>query len=115
MYPLLPTLLQDIPAGIDTIVSSLALDTADRSLLVAGCADGTVRMYDKREPPTSRYVCVCVYSTCTIVHSCLLYVVLVSTSCELLASPVSVLQNDTVVLPSTSTNTYVAVCIRCIL
>ena len=41
--------------------------------------------------------CTCVYSTCTIVHSCLLYVVLVSTSCELLASPVSVLQNDTVV------------------
>ena len=53
----------------------------------------------------------CVQYTCTIVHSCLLFVVLVSTSCELLASPVSVLQNDTACISyiSTSTTTYVAV------
>ena len=56
-----PCFIQDIPAGVDSVVSCLALDTTDRSLLVAGCADGVVRMYDKREPPPSGWcVCVCV-------------------------------------------------------
>lgn len=47
--------IQDIPTRADSCVSCLTSDSADRSLLVAGCGDGTVRLYDRRMPPSSRY------------------------------------------------------------
>lgn len=48
--------IQDIPTHADSCVSCLTSDSADRSLLVAGCGDGTVRLYDRRMPPTSSLV-----------------------------------------------------------
>ena len=47
--------IQDIPTGADSCVTCLTSDSADRSLMIAGCGDGTVRMYDRRQPPSSRY------------------------------------------------------------
>lgn len=47
--------IQDIPTGADSCVSCLTTDSADRSLLIAGCGDGTVRLYDRRMNPASRY------------------------------------------------------------
>ena len=46
--------IQDIPTGADSCVTCLTSDSADRSLLIAGCGDGTVRLYDRRQPPSSR-------------------------------------------------------------
>ena len=46
--------IQDIPTGADSCVTCLTSDSADRSLMIAGCGDGTVRMYDRRQPPSSR-------------------------------------------------------------
>nr|KAG5714826.1 hypothetical protein BaRGS_000314 [Batillaria attramentaria] len=43
---------QDIPTGADSCVTSLASDTSGRSLLIAGCGDGTVRLFDRRLAPT---------------------------------------------------------------
>ncbi|KAL3877256.1 hypothetical protein ACJMK2_034989 [Sinanodonta woodiana] len=40
--------VQDIPTGADSCVTSLASDTCGRSLLIAGCGDGTVRLFDRR-------------------------------------------------------------------
>ncbi|XP_065193871.1 regulatory-associated protein of mTOR-like isoform X1 [Sycon ciliatum] len=45
-------IIQDIPTGADTCVTSLTSDVAGRSLLIAGCGDGTIRLYDRRLPPT---------------------------------------------------------------
>ncbi|XP_065898474.1 regulatory-associated protein of mTOR-like [Dysidea avara] len=41
---------QDIPTNAGSCVTSLASDSARRSLLVAGCGDGTVRLFDRRQP-----------------------------------------------------------------
>ncbi|XP_041474406.1 regulatory-associated protein of mTOR-like isoform X2 [Lytechinus variegatus] len=43
--------LQDIPTGADSCVTSLACDSVGRSLLIAGCGDGSVRLYDRRLAP----------------------------------------------------------------
>ena len=48
--------IQDIITEADSCVTSIALDTHDRSLMVAGFGDGTVRLYDKRNPLSCRYV-----------------------------------------------------------
>ncbi|XP_047142923.1 regulatory-associated protein of mTOR isoform X1 [Hydra vulgaris] len=42
--------LQDIPTGADSCVTSLACDSLRQSLLVAGLGDGSVRIYDRRQP-----------------------------------------------------------------
>lgn len=47
---------QDIPTHADSSVTCLTSDSAQRSLLIAGCGDGTVRLYDRRQPPASRLV-----------------------------------------------------------
>ncbi|XP_052071445.1 regulatory-associated protein of mTOR-like isoform X2 [Mytilus californianus] len=44
--------LQDIPTGADSCVTSLASDSDGRSLVIAGCGDGTVRLFDRRLAPT---------------------------------------------------------------
>ncbi|XP_052263117.1 regulatory-associated protein of mTOR-like isoform X2 [Dreissena polymorpha] len=44
--------VQDIPTGADSCVTCLASDMAGRSLLIAGCGDGTVRLFDRRLSPT---------------------------------------------------------------
>ncbi|XP_071509091.1 regulatory-associated protein of mTOR-like [Diadema antillarum] len=44
--------LQDIPTGADSCVTSLACDSVGRSLLIAGCGDGSVRLYDRRIAPS---------------------------------------------------------------
>ncbi|XP_065066347.1 regulatory-associated protein of mTOR-like [Rhopilema esculentum] len=44
--------LQDIPTGADSCVTSIACDSVGRSLLVAGLGDGSVRIYDRRLPPS---------------------------------------------------------------
>ena len=51
--------IQDIQSGADTCITSLALDQCDRSLMVAGCGDGTVRLYDRRQPSASKYTSSC--------------------------------------------------------
>lgn len=48
------SLFQDIPTGADSCVTSLACDSVGRSLLVAGCGDGSVRLFDRRLPPSDR-------------------------------------------------------------
>lgn len=48
--------LQDIPTGADSCVTSLACDSVGKSLLIAGCGDGSVRLYDRRLPPSDRYL-----------------------------------------------------------
>ena len=47
--------IQDIITEAESCVTSIALDTHDRSLMVAGFGDGTVRLYDKRTPLACRY------------------------------------------------------------
>ncbi|XP_041072707.1 regulatory-associated protein of mTOR isoform X5 [Carcharodon carcharias] len=42
--------IQDIPTGADSCVTSLSCDS-DRSLIVAGLGDGSVRIYDRRMAP----------------------------------------------------------------
>ena len=51
-------MLQDIITGADSCVTSLACDTVNRSLLIAGCGDSTVRIYDRRVNSHDRSVCV---------------------------------------------------------
>ncbi|XP_064478039.1 regulatory-associated protein of mTOR-like [Ornithodoros turicata] len=41
----------DMPTGTDSPITSLSTDH-EGSLLVAGCGDGTVRVYDRRLPPS---------------------------------------------------------------
>ncbi|KAH9365134.1 hypothetical protein HPB48_009090 [Haemaphysalis longicornis] len=41
----------DMPTGADYPITSLSIDH-EGSLLVAGCGDGTIRVYDRRLPPT---------------------------------------------------------------
>lgn len=48
--------MQDIPTGADSCVTSLACDSVGRSLLVAGCGDGSVRLFDRRLPPSDSRV-----------------------------------------------------------
>ncbi|XP_071815163.1 regulatory-associated protein of mTOR-like isoform X2 [Apostichopus japonicus] len=48
--------LQDIPTGADSCVTSLACDSMGRSLLIAGCGDGSLRLYDRRLAPTDSRV-----------------------------------------------------------
>jgi regulator-associated protein of mTOR len=48
--------IQDILTGADCCLTSLALDDCQRSLMVAGCGDGTVRLYDRRHPSASSLV-----------------------------------------------------------
>ena len=40
--------VQDIPTGAESCVSCMSSGMADKSLLIAGCGDGTVRLYDRR-------------------------------------------------------------------
>ncbi|ESO89570.1 hypothetical protein LOTGIDRAFT_147897, partial [Lottia gigantea] len=40
--------IQDIPTGADSSVTSLSCDSSGRSLIIAGCGDGTVRLFDRR-------------------------------------------------------------------
>ena len=49
-------MVQDIPTHADSSVTCLTSDSAERSLLIAGCGDGTVRLYDRRQPSSSRYI-----------------------------------------------------------
>lgn len=42
--------IQDIPTGADSCVTCLASDMSGRSLVIAGCGDGTVRLFDRRLP-----------------------------------------------------------------
>ena len=42
--------VQDMPTGADSCVTSLTVNGAGRSALVAGCGDGSVRLYDRRLP-----------------------------------------------------------------
>ncbi|XP_050390933.1 regulatory-associated protein of mTOR isoform X1 [Patella vulgata] len=44
--------LQDIPTGADSCVTSLSCDSSGRSLIIAGCGDGTVRLFDRRLAPS---------------------------------------------------------------
>lgn len=44
------SLLQDIPTGADSCVTSLSCDP-QRSLVAAGLGDGSVRVYDRRMGP----------------------------------------------------------------
>ncbi|XP_060573452.1 regulatory-associated protein of mTOR-like isoform X2 [Ruditapes philippinarum] len=44
--------VQDIPTGADSCVTCMASDMSGRSLLIAGCGDGTVRLFDRRLAPT---------------------------------------------------------------
>ncbi|XP_061193905.1 regulatory-associated protein of mTOR-like isoform X1 [Saccostrea echinata] len=46
------TKVQDIPTGAESCVTSLASDSFGRSLLIAGCGDGTVRLFDRRLAPS---------------------------------------------------------------
>ncbi|CAH3189979.1 unnamed protein product [Porites evermanni] len=48
--------MQDIPTGADSCVTSLACDSVGRSLLIAGCGDGSVRLFDRRLPPSDSRV-----------------------------------------------------------
>lgn len=41
---------QDIPTGADSCVTSLSCDS-QRSLIVAGLGDGSVRVFDRRMGP----------------------------------------------------------------
>lgn len=45
--------VQDIPSVADASVTTLALFSSN-DLLVAGYGDGSVRLFDKRVPPSSR-------------------------------------------------------------
>ncbi|XP_074648053.1 regulatory-associated protein of mTOR-like isoform X2 [Tubulanus polymorphus] len=40
--------VQDIPTGADSCVTSLTCDSFGQSLMIAGCGDGSVRLYDRR-------------------------------------------------------------------
>lgn len=46
------TKVQDIPTGAESCVTSLASDSFGRSLLIAGCGDGSVRLFDRRLAPS---------------------------------------------------------------
>ncbi|CAB3987511.1 regulatory-associated of mTOR-like [Paramuricea clavata] len=48
--------LQDIPTGAESCVTSLVSDYVGRSLLVVGCGDGSVRLFDRRLPPNDSRV-----------------------------------------------------------
>jgi regulator-associated protein of mTOR len=43
--------VQDLPTGADSCMTSLSLNTGNTNLIVGGCGDGTVRIFDKRLPP----------------------------------------------------------------
>eukprot|EP01116_Phalansterium_solitarium_P015860 TRINITY_DN354_c0_g2_i1.p1 TRINITY_DN354_c0_g2~~TRINITY_DN354_c0_g2_i1.p1 ORF type:complete len:1471 (+),score=651.08 TRINITY_DN354_c0_g2_i1:184-4596(+) len=49
--------VQDMPTGSDSAVTSLAHSKDGAGLLVAGCADGSVRVFDPRSPSRSSPVC----------------------------------------------------------
>ncbi|XP_046854750.1 regulatory-associated protein of mTOR-like isoform X4 [Xenia sp. Carnegie-2017] len=48
--------LQDIPTGAESCVTSIVSDYIGRSLLVIGCGDGSVRLFDRRLPPSDSRV-----------------------------------------------------------
>ena len=43
--------LQDIPTGVESCVTCMVADPNNNSTIVAGCGEGSVRVYDKRMPP----------------------------------------------------------------
>lgn len=43
---------KDLPSGADGCVTSLSCDPMGKSLLLAGCSDGSVRLFDRRLPPS---------------------------------------------------------------
>ncbi|GFG29093.1 hypothetical protein Cfor_00263 [Coptotermes formosanus] len=43
--------VQDIPTGADCCVSSISTDISESCLMVAGCGDGSVRLFDRRLSP----------------------------------------------------------------
>ncbi|KAL8576686.1 hypothetical protein ACOMHN_025161 [Nucella lapillus] len=58
---------QDIPTGAESCVTSLISDMSGRSLLIAGCGDGTVRLFDRRLAPTEcRVMTLREHSSCVI-------------------------------------------------
>ena len=46
-------LLQDIPTNAGTNVTCMVTDPNLNSTIVAGCGDGSIRVYDKRMSPQS--------------------------------------------------------------
>ncbi|KAJ9585619.1 hypothetical protein L9F63_002589, partial [Diploptera punctata] len=43
--------VQDIPTGADCCVTSLSSDVSESSLILVGCGDGSVRLFDRRLSP----------------------------------------------------------------
>ncbi|XP_028395165.1 regulatory-associated protein of mTOR-like isoform X2 [Dendronephthya gigantea] len=60
--------LQDIPTGAESCVTSLVSDYVGRSLLVAGCGDGSVRLFDRRLPPNDSRVMTMREHECWVVN-----------------------------------------------
>lgn len=44
--------VQDLPTHADSCITSISLDRQSNSVFIGGCGDGTVRVFDKRLPPT---------------------------------------------------------------
>ena len=44
--------VQDLPTGADSCMTSLSVDPANSNMIVGGCGDGTVRIFDKRLSPS---------------------------------------------------------------
>jgi len=44
--------VQDLPTGADSCMTGLSVDPASRNVVVGGCGDGTVRVFDKRLSPS---------------------------------------------------------------
>lgn len=47
---------QDIPTGAESCVTSIVSDSVGRTLLVVGCGDGSVRLFDRRLSPNDSRV-----------------------------------------------------------
>ena len=61
---------QDIPTGADSCVTSMCCDSFGKSLIVAGCGDGSVRLFDRRMPPNDSLVMTFRYEECTTESIC---------------------------------------------
>ena len=44
--------MQDLPTAADSCMTSLSVDPVSKNLIVGGCGDGTVRIFDKRVSPS---------------------------------------------------------------
>ena len=52
----------DMPTFSDSSISCLTSENTHGNLIIAGCGDGAVRMYDRRVAPREWYVLVCLPS-----------------------------------------------------